>query len=398
MPESGSPATTRPAQRRRTMTEVMPSEAWNQTDRDYPDALLHEAFAAQVARDPSAPAVRFRDERSPTWQLDQRVGELAAYLVAMGVDARLARGRLHGALGRDGRGAARHPARGRRLRAARPRVPGRAHRVHARRPRRRRSCSRSSGWPVASPARGRSVVPTDAASARAVAGSMAAEPTPRRAGRPRLRDLHVGLHGPAQGRDDHAPRHRQPPLLDAGALRADAGGQGPPEDAVQLRRLGVGALLAADVRRRARRRRARWSSRQRVPRQTISRPRHHDDPLRALDAPALPGGPAGWRLREPPARLLRRRGPAAGPAGPLLRDGSMPSCTTSTARPRPVDVSVWACDRDSDLPVRAHRQARRQHAAAHPRRRHATRPGRGASASCTSAASRWAAATSSARS
>ena len=68
---------------------------------------------------------------------------------------------------------------------------------------------------------------------------------------PRLRHLHLGLDRPAQGGDDPAPRHRQPPALDAGGLRADRRRPGAPEDAVQLRRLGLGVLLAAARRRAA---------------------------------------------------------------------------------------------------------------------------------------------------
>ena len=62
---------------------------------------------------------------------------------------------------------------------------------------------------------------------------------------PGLRDLHLGLDRTAKGRDDHAPRDRQPAALDAGALRPGRA-DGAPEDAVQLRRLGLGVLLAAD--------------------------------------------------------------------------------------------------------------------------------------------------------
>jgi amino acid adenylation domain-containing protein len=67
------------------MTDIMPSPAWNQTDRNYPDVLLHEAFAAQAARDPSAPAITFRDETLTYGQFDRRVDGLAHHLVALGV-------------------------------------------------------------------------------------------------------------------------------------------------------------------------------------------------------------------------------------------------------------------------------------------------------------------------
>ncbi len=64
---------------------VMPPAEWNDTARDYPEAYAHEAFSAQVARDPSAPAVRFRDERLTYGELDARVGRLAGGLAARGV-------------------------------------------------------------------------------------------------------------------------------------------------------------------------------------------------------------------------------------------------------------------------------------------------------------------------
>ena len=67
------------------MAERMPDPAWNATERDYPSVLLHEAFRAQVAGTPSAPAVRFRDEALTYEQLDQRVDDLAHRLVALGV-------------------------------------------------------------------------------------------------------------------------------------------------------------------------------------------------------------------------------------------------------------------------------------------------------------------------
>jgi amino acid adenylation domain-containing protein len=66
------------------MTERMPDPAWNATERDYPAALLHEAFSAQVARDPGAPAVRFRDETLSYAELDARIAQLAARILAMG--------------------------------------------------------------------------------------------------------------------------------------------------------------------------------------------------------------------------------------------------------------------------------------------------------------------------
>ena len=67
-------------------------------------------------------------------------------------------------------------------------------------------------------------------------------------GRPRLRDLHLGLDRSAQGGDEHPPRDRESPPLDAGTVSAAGGRPSAPEDPVQLRCLGVGALLAASGR------------------------------------------------------------------------------------------------------------------------------------------------------
>ncbi len=66
---------------------VMPDATWNQTERAYPEVLLHEAIATQVTRTPSAPAVRFRDDTLTYAEFDERVGQLARRLQAEGVAA-----------------------------------------------------------------------------------------------------------------------------------------------------------------------------------------------------------------------------------------------------------------------------------------------------------------------
>ena len=69
------------------MTEPLPDElpppAWNATARDYPVALLNEAFEAQVARTPEAPAIRFHDESLSYQELNGRANRLARYLVEL---------------------------------------------------------------------------------------------------------------------------------------------------------------------------------------------------------------------------------------------------------------------------------------------------------------------------
>ena len=89
--------------------------------------------------------------------------------------------------------------------------------------------------------------------------------TRRRPGEPGLRHLHLGLHRPAQGRHEYARRHLQPAPLDAGGVRPDARGPRAPEDAVQLRRLRLGVLLAAADRRPVGGGASRWPPGRRLP-------------------------------------------------------------------------------------------------------------------------------------
>ena len=67
------------------MNAIMPPTEWNATERTYPDVLLHEAFAAQAARTPSAPAVRFRDEALTYAELDKRIAAVASRRLASGL-------------------------------------------------------------------------------------------------------------------------------------------------------------------------------------------------------------------------------------------------------------------------------------------------------------------------
>ncbi len=61
-------------------------EGWNATERPYPaGVLVHELFAAQVARTPDAPALVFRGEVMAYVELDARANRLANHLRALGV-------------------------------------------------------------------------------------------------------------------------------------------------------------------------------------------------------------------------------------------------------------------------------------------------------------------------
>ena len=62
----------------------MPPRAWNDTERTYPDVLLHALFESQVTRTPDAPAVRFRNETVSYADLNARANRLAGYLVDAG--------------------------------------------------------------------------------------------------------------------------------------------------------------------------------------------------------------------------------------------------------------------------------------------------------------------------
>ena len=102
-------------------------------------------------------------------------------------------------------------------------LPGRAPGLHARRTPRRGRCSRRRASRARLPLapRHRALVSTREG-APALARARRRRPgAGRRAGQPGLRDLHLGLDGPAQGGDDPAPRRwRTACWLDAEALRA----------------------------------------------------------------------------------------------------------------------------------------------------------------------------------
>ncbi len=185
---------------------------WNHTRVAYPtDVCLHQLFEAQVARTPEAVAVVFEDHSLTYRALNTRANQLAHHLRTLGVRARTrwsacawsgpstwwsassASSRPAGPTfpldptsppGASGLRARRRP-RGRAAdpgAAARPAAPApNPHPVPGRRPARRRGRARH-GAPQ------------------------------RRARRPcRLRDLHLGLDRPPQGRRDPAPRRRQLP-------------------------------------------------------------------------------------------------------------------------------------------------------------------------------------------
>ena len=155
-------------------------------------------------------------------------------------------GGARGALRREVAGAGGRPPRhspgGRRLRAARPGL--------SRRPPGGAAAGRRGRGPAGpGGAAGTAARPRRAAGAPDRSGDGRGRSRSHRAGRARgqrcLRDLHLRFHRTPQGGPQHPPGDRQPPALDAGRLRPDAGRPGAAEDPVQLRRLGLGILLAA---------------------------------------------------------------------------------------------------------------------------------------------------------
>ncbi|MCP4654519.1 MAG: hypothetical protein GY856_03765 [bacterium] len=142
-------------------------------------------------------------------------------------------------------------------------------------------------------------------------------------GSPGLRDLHLGLDRAAQRVDGLSPRDRQPYPVDAGGLRPARGRGSAPENALQLRRLGVGVLLAPHRRCAAGGGPSRRRSGRRLPGPGGGGGGGDDAPLGAVDAPGVPG-PAPRGLRSPdrraaPAGDRERRGASLRPSGTLLR-------------------------------------------------------------------------------
>jgi len=58
---------------------------WNDTRVEFPDACVHELFEQQVARDPEAIAVVYKDRRLTYRELNQRANQVAHYLQKRGV-------------------------------------------------------------------------------------------------------------------------------------------------------------------------------------------------------------------------------------------------------------------------------------------------------------------------
>ena len=220
---------------------------WNDTEVAYPtDPCLHELFEEQVRRTPDAIAV-VSDERTVRYAELDREADRLARPAAGGRGARgVGGGGVPAPGGRPGGGAAGGAQGGRRLPAGGPGPAGRPDPLPARPTRRRRPssparASTTSRWPPhrrPDPGRRR---PPGAAGRRPGAGR-AVRPTP-----PYV-IYTSGSTGRPKGVVVQHRGDRQPAALDAGRYGSAPRRRGAAEDAVQLRRLGVGALLAADHR------------------------------------------------------------------------------------------------------------------------------------------------------
>ncbi len=138
----------------------------------------------------------------------------------------------------------------------------------------------------------------------------------RRAGPPRLRHLHLGLHGPPQGGRDRAPGALQPGLLAQPDLRRHPRGPGHTLGGLRLRRLGLGGLAIPRGRRE---------------------PPH--PPGRAAAVAAGPGGLADPRTDHDllPAHTAGRGGPGRG-----LAPGGSPAGGAHRRRPPPPGARAGA--------------------------------------------------------
>ncbi len=291
---------------------------YNDTAAEVADTTLVELFAAQVARTPDATAVVFEGAELTFAELDARATRLARWLAGRGVEPEatvaLALPRslelivaIWGVLKAGG--------------AYLPLDPDY--------PADRIAFMLSDAQPAAvlTVAELAGSLPVDAKSADARPRRRRDRADDRRLrrgaadsaarGASGVRHLHLRLDRPAEGRRRPACRDRQPPRLDAGGVRPHGGRPRAAEDAVELRRLGLGALLGDDHRRDARHRATRRPSRPAVPRRRGAGAADHDRPLRAVDAARVPRVRRREPLRGPATRHLQRRGAARGARRPL---------------------------------------------------------------------------------
>jgi hypothetical protein len=240
------------AERRRVVEEFNDRRV-----KDPREAFVHEQFEAQVERTPGAAALVFEDETLSYAELNARANRLAHHLRALGVgpDARVAlcveRGleMVVGVLAVLKAGGA--------YRAARPRVSRRAAALHAGGRRARGTPHRARAAP---PVRRRHAPRGRArGTGRGVGRAAGQQPGARRAGArtPGVRDLHLRLHRPSQGRARVAREPRRHAGRGGGSVRVRRRRARSLAGLLRLRHLAVrGAPPPAGRRHRAAGRRA----------------------------------------------------------------------------------------------------------------------------------------------
>ena len=159
-----------------------------------------------------------------------------------------------------------------------------------------------------------------------------------------------GSTGPAQGRGRVPPRHRQPAGVDAGRLRPRPRRPGAAEDARRLRRVGVGAVLAADPGAAVVMADARRAPRPRPPGRARS------------------GAKRVTTLHFVPSMLEAFLGDRRGHRRPRMgRAACAASCAAARRWRRPPPSAGPACTGvPAAQPLRAHRGGRRRHLVARP--------------------------------
>ena len=303
-----------------TAAEQAQLAGWNATARAYPgETLVHELFAAQAARTPEAVALRFEGREVRYGELDRRANQLAHALRKRGVGPDTLVGvlmersvemlvALYGVLKAGGAYVPLDPAYPRErlafmLEDARaPVVLIQAHLASA------------------LPEQSGAVLRVDA-DWEAIAGESTAPP-PRDGLTPRHLAYVIYTSG-STGRPKGAMNEHRGVLNRLQwmqrAYGLDGGERGPAEDAVQLRRLGVGAVLAADGGRASGDRASGGPQGSCLPGASDRRRGRDDAALRAVDAGGVPRPGAARRVRHGASGGVQRRGVAAGARGPLLR-------------------------------------------------------------------------------
>ena len=172
-----------------------------------------------------------------------------------------------------------------------------------------------------------------------------------------------GSTGTPQGRRQYPSRDRQPAALDAAAVRPRPRGPRVAEDPLQLRRLGLGILLAPVGRRPAGDGPAGWAPGPGLSRPADPRRGGYDPALRPLDAPGLPGGAGSRRVLVPAPGPGQRRGAAGEARGALLRAHARGSRAAQPLRPHRGGGGRYAraLRAGPRRLLRTHRPAGRQH-------------------------------------